>query len=137
MAAFPNAKKTSASPLAARLRRRPDVTAYLAAVQARAADGAVLTVREKREFLARIVRVPLAALRPEDETDPNGDLVKAFALSEGEASTSRRVEKLDPLAAIKLDNELSGDDPAAQANAELARVLAALGTRNALPTEKF
>lgn len=130
----PKTKKTAHNS-GSRIRTRSDVSAYIKAVQAKVArERAVLNHLEIRTFLARIVRTPLPRLNPENPTDENGDLIKSYHLSETEASCTRRIEKLDPLKAIEIDLKLTGDDPEAGAISQLAEALAALGTRNSLPT---
>lgn len=120
-----------------RLLGKADVAAYIAAIQqaaaARAAEDSILSVMEKRRFLARIVRTPLARLDPRNPDDPNGDLVKSYALNEGETSRSERIEKLDPLKAIEIDNTLSGDDGQKDMAALLTSALATLAVRSPLP----
>lgn len=113
-----------------RLAARPDVSAYIAAARMTAAKSAVLTLQEKREFLARIVRTPLRAIDPNDPDHKDGDLIKKYKYSsthgeEGDRETEE-FEKLDPLKALELDNKLSGDDPDTNAINGLAAAIANL-----------
>jgi DNA-directed RNA polymerase subunit F len=128
--------RESAYQNAKRVLKRPDVVAYMDAVKAAAAEAAVMSVREKREYLARVVRVPITSLDPEKEE--NGDLIKSFSKTESELSNSFRVEKVDPIAAIKLDNELASvGNPQADAVGKLAEAIASLGSASPLPEDRM
>jgi len=116
---------------AAKLRKRPDVAAYIQAVQARAVDESTLTLLEVRRFLARIVRTPLTALDPEGGRD--ADLIKTYART----SSSTRLEKLDPLKAIEIDLKLSGQDPETSLLKQMSRALASLPQHGPLPTDEL
>lgn len=116
---WPRAK--SVSP--ARVLRRKDVQAYIAAIQKLAATESILTVKEKRAFLARAVRTGAKDIDPDGE---NSDLVTGWSFSEGESSNSRSIRFVDPLAAIKLDNELEGIDAPSNALRDLADAFANL-----------
>ncbi|WAC18814.1 hypothetical protein OVA24_16410 [Luteolibacter sp. SL250] len=124
-------KGTSATarPHASKLRKRPEVAAYIDAVQARAADESTLTLLEIRRFLARIVRTPLTALDPEGGRD--ADLIKNIART----SSSTRLEKLDPLKAIEMDLKLSGQDPETSLLKQMARALETLPKHGPLPED--
>jgi len=120
---------------ACRLAKRKDVAAYIRAIQKKVAmEVSVLAHLETRQFLARIVRVPLAKLSFEEKDDPNGDLIKSYSLNESESSSHYRIEKLDPLKAIEIDMKLSGADPATNAIEELATAIAACAPASPLPT---
>jgi hypothetical protein len=128
--------RESAYQNAKRVLKRPDVVAYMDAVKAVAAEAAVMSVREKREFLARIVRTPFSAIDVEKRV--NDDLIKSHAKTTGEMSSSERIEKLDPLAAIKLDNELASvGNPQADAVGKLAEAIAGLGSDSPLPEDRM
>lgn len=132
-AGFKPKNRKVAESAATRLRHRAEVQEYIESVQASAADASVLTLMEKRRFLARIVRTPITNLHPDEEKD--ADLIKSFATTTGELSSSMRLEKLDPLKAIEIDNKLSGNDPEANALKELAAAIGALGaTTSPLPS---
>lgn len=119
--------RASAGRCAKRLAKTPAVLAYLENLRQEAAKAAVLTVEEKRRFFARIVRVPLARIDPDNPEDPNADLVESYRRSDTETGSSIAVKKLSPLAAIEADNKLSGDgQPEAGAVSELAKALCAL-----------
>ncbi len=128
---------------AKKIEKRADVAAYMDAVRQSAAGDSVLTVEEKRRFLARIVRVPLIRIDPSDPADPNADLIKKAKrkVTEGneqepEAWIYDEVEKYDALRAIDEDNKLAGEDPASKAISELASALSSLGGP-ALPADRM
>ncbi len=77
------------------------------------AGGAVLTLVEKRKFLARLVRAQIASL-PEDS-----DLF--VSITRGRKGTEYRLG--DKLAAIKLDNNLAGDGSEAEKEDALGGLL--------------
>lgn len=136
-------KDRRSSSNAKKIENRPDVLAYMDAVRREASKGSVLTVEEKREFLARIVRVPLIAINPADPHDPNADLIKKAKRKttegneqEPEAWIYDEVEKYDALRAIDEDNKLAGDDPASKAITDLAAALSSLGG-SALPEDRM
>lgn len=133
---FACSNRAAAGAAGTRLRKHPEVIAYMNAVQASAADESVLTILEKRKFLARVVRTPITKL--DLESDEDADLIKSYSQTTGEMSSSLRLEKLDPLKAIEIDNKLCGDDPEANAVRELAAAVAALGQQSSpLPTGKL
>lgn len=71
------------------------------------------TLLEKRQFLARVVRTTIQAIKitGDPATDENTDLLKSHSrqtLEDG--STEERVEKLDALLAIEIDCILAGDE---------------------------
>lgn len=109
---------------ASRLMKDAKVKAYIRAAQMKAAQGAVLSLRAKREFLARIVKTPLLQINPRGE---DGDLIKKYKVTKnGEGGVTEEIEKLDPLKAIDLDNKLSGEDPESNAIGSLADALAGI-----------
>ncbi len=102
------ASRDAARKNAKRLRDRTDVTAYIEAVQQQAAEGAVASLRYKREFLFQIMDTPLMDIDPHDPERKHGRLLKKYKRSASETGESEEIEKLDPLKAIALDNELAG-----------------------------
>ena len=84
--------------------------------------GAVLTLRQKREFLAKVVNTPIS------EVSTDSDLCQEWSETEGEKTTSRRLKMPSKLDAIKIDNDLSGDGAEAEGNKALGG-LAALVAR--------
>lgn len=134
LAAGFNVKRSSATAAGKRLRKAPDVAAYIKAVQSEAADESVLTLLEKRQFLARIVRTPITSIDIEEKE--NADLIKSYSSSTSEMGNSLRLEKHCPLKAIEIDNKIGGDDPEADAIKALADAIGSLGG-NTLPTGKL
>jgi hypothetical protein len=105
-----------------RLKKNQEVINYLRAVRAASATSTVLTVTEKREFLARVVRTDITTLSI-DGGGKDGDMIKSYSVNESESSRNVRLEKHDPLKAIDLDNRIAGEDPTANLLTELAQAL--------------
>jgi hypothetical protein len=104
MAAYPKASKAAARARASEALTKSNIVAVIESLRQRAdvlKGGAVLTLAEKREFLARIVRMK----GDEIDLDKDGDLVNGVRLKE----QGRELILPDKLAAIKIDNDLSGD----------------------------
>ncbi|MEI7910782.1 MAG: hypothetical protein WCK77_14185 [Verrucomicrobiota bacterium] len=130
-AGFKGKTAGSRATMGSRMLRNVDIRAYMEAVRATAgaddAAAAVLTLVEKRKFLARIVRVPLARINPEDADDPNADLVESYRRSDSETGSTVAFKKLSPLSAIEADNKLCGDgQPDAGAVLDLVKAIATL-----------
>lgn len=140
-AGFKGRTEASRKACASRMLSGANVRAYMDAVRAAAgaaaAAAAVLSLTEKRRFLARIVRVPLARINPEDPNDPNADLVESYRRSDSEAGSSVAFKKLSSLSAIEADNKLCGDgQPDAAAVMDLAKAIATLAGP-VLPTDRM
>jgi hypothetical protein len=129
--------RVSALQNAKRLRKRADIDAYITSLQRAAADASTLSLLEKRRFLARVVRTPLAKLDPEDPDHAHGDLVKSYSETESQTSSSSRIEKHCPLKAIELDNKLDASSPENEQAAALTEAILSLGSGNALPGGKL
>jgi phage terminase small subunit len=129
--------RRTANANAQKLRKRPDVAAYLKAVQAQAATDATLSLNEIMTFCARTVRTPITKLDPRNPEDTNGDLIKSYSINDGEAASCVRVEKHDPFRAIETHLKLSGQDSESNAVAELAKAIAALGPYDPLLDDKM
>lgn len=115
-AAYPEAAPENARKNAARLTAREDIQAEIARLRAVAderAGSAVLTLMEKRIFLARIVRACVALL-PEDS-----DLWQSIKRTED--ATEFRLP--DKLAAIRLDNDLAGEGATAGAEDAITQMI--------------
>ena len=61
----------------------------------------VLSVAEKRSFLARAVRC--------DVRSPDSDLIQEISESESEGKVSKKVRVVDKLKAVELDSKIAGD----------------------------
>ena len=118
----PKLTRASADTGHKRIKKNPEVIAYLRAVRAASATSTVLTVTEKREFLARVVRTDITTLSI-DGGGKDGDMIKSYSVNESESSRNVRLEKHDPLKAIDLDNRIAGEDPTANLLTELAQAL--------------
>lgn len=113
-AAFPRCtNQRSAAVGGSRLLQKADIIAEVQRIRREAEKlpgGAVLTVAEKRRFLARLIRANLSSV-PVDS-----DLWQEFHVSDG--GTKRKLP--DKLRAIALDNDLAADG--SQAHAQEAAV---------------
>jgi hypothetical protein len=116
VAAYPRAERHSATPLASRLRRQPGVQAEIARIRKAAEDvpgSAILTLAEKRDFLARLVRAKVETL-PADSDLWN-------SIKHMKYGTEYKLP--NKLSAIILDNDLAGDGSDANAADALAELL--------------
>lgn len=118
--------RATANANAKKLRKRPDVEAYIRAIQTTAADDTALSVKEILHYCARVVRTPITKLDPRDPEDKNADLIKSFTINETESGSSFRLDKHCPFKAIDTHMKLSGDDQEANMMAGLAHALANL-----------
>jgi hypothetical protein len=100
---------------AARLRTNDDIQRRIVEVQKLAETATVLNIRQKREFIARVVRARLA------ELPDSSDLWQEIRFSEG--GTTRKLP--DKLRAIALDNILSAE--VSEANREEVTVVVRIG----------
>ena len=106
-----------------RLIKRPDVAAYIAAIQSKAADASVMTLLERRRFYARIVRTPLMSINPDASDFKDGDLIRKFKRQSSESAETWEIEKLDPLKACELDTKAAGEDSGDNLLSELTQAL--------------
>ena len=146
-AGFQGKSAQSLAANASRLLKRADVRLYMDAIRLRAADASTMTLMERRQFYARIVRTPLLAINPDDPDFKNGDLIKKvkrrrFVEGEGDGEKEGYVEefeKLDPLKACELDTKAAGEDSDSNAMSALADALRTIGTLSSgpLPTGKM
>ncbi len=80
------------------------------------ADGVVLSIAEKRQRLARLVRLNPELL----DAEKDGDLISGITYTQD----GRKVYKLpDWVAAMKLDNDLAGEGAEAAANKALEIII--------------
>jgi phage terminase small subunit len=125
--AYPKATRRAARAHGARLVAKGSIKSEIARLRAAAqekAGSAVLTLAEKRSFLARLLRINVAEI----DVSKDGDLLAGLDRTEGSEKTEGLVKLrlADKLKAIELDNDLSGEGSEAGANDELAGLLARL-----------
>ncbi len=122
-AAYPTAKRSEAAKNTSRLTKNDEVKAEIVRIRAAAAllpGSAVLTLVEKREFFARVVRAKLKEL-PDDS-----DLWQEITITAD--SIKRKLP--DKLRAIHTDNDLAAEGSgagAADALTELMKTITARG----------
>lgn len=100
MRIYPESKKKSAIAAAARLRKR--VRERIAELQSKAEVDTLLTIKEKRQYCADVLRTPIGEIT---ESSPLCHSVKRI---EGPNGSSVEYKALDKLKALQLDNELAG-----------------------------
>lgn len=132
-AGYKAASRKVAIRCAQRLAKTKGIQAYMRAVQAEAAQGAVASVRYKRELLFEIMDTPLMDIDPKHPTKKHGRLIKKYKSSE----LGIEIEKICPLKAMEIDNKLSGDDPEQNNMRALADAIASLASSTAIPTGKM
>ena len=100
---------------------RPEIKARVEELRAKAdaksEEKTVLTILEKRQFLARVLRTPLG------EITRDSDLCQEWSLTEGEKTTSERLKMPSKLEAIKIDNDLAVEGAEAGANKALEIII--------------
>jgi len=89
--------------LGCRILKTERVSAYVSKLREKQFSKDVLSISEKRSFLARALRTPL------NQIDENSDLAQEVTISEGVNGTSRKVKAVDKLRAIELDSRIAGD----------------------------
>lgn len=115
-AAYPKASADTARKNAARLKANEGVKSEVSRLRAAAqekAGSAVLTLVEKRSFLARLVRAEIANLAE------SSDLF--VSIKRGKDGTEFKLG--DKLRAIELDNDLAGEGSEAEGQDALAKLL--------------
>ena len=118
-AAYPNAAHTSSGKQASKLLATPEVQEEIARLRDKAdhqAGSAVMTLVEKRSFLARIVRARPALL--EDDSD--------LWQSVKRTKDSIELKLPDKLSALSRDSDLAGESTDATATDALSALLSAL-----------
>lgn len=115
--AYPKSSVAAANTSASRLLKNADIQAEVSRIR-NAATGvagmAVLSIAEKRDFIARLVRARVAEL-PSDS-----DLWQSIKATE----TGTEYRLPDKLRAIMADNDLSGECSETKGNEELAALIA-------------
>jgi hypothetical protein len=109
--AYPRCSLKTARFNASHLRAKPHIQQEIARMRAQAdaiVGPTVLTLIEKRLWLARVVRANLAYLDPEID----GDLLVNLDIEDGRKQPRvRKMRIANKLAAIRLDTRLAGDEP--------------------------
>ncbi len=127
---FPKSRVCNRQRSAKRIFQREDVKTYIAWIKEQAAQGSVLSVQEKREWLRRALLTPRNKIRPDSDT--YSDLVVSWSRSDSEAGSSESIRTVDQLGAIARDNELSDHAQPQRhehtVDATLAEILADLAT---------
>lgn len=114
--AYPKCSGSAARRNASRLLTNADLRTEIARQRAAAevaAGSSVMTLIEKRMFLARIVRANVVLLPADSDLWQSVERGKRGA----------RLRIADKLVAIKLDNELAGSDSEAEADDALSKML--------------
>lgn len=114
MAAGYSAKNVnSASVCATYLERRPRVQAYLRSLREATWTANVLSLAEKRNFLAEVVRTPVSTI---SEDSPLAQKLKVTTSEKGEY---KEIEMPNKLKALELDAKLAGElkEQSSQSNA--------------------
>ncbi len=101
---------------ATRLSKKVNVAERVEWLKQQAASDTVLSIKEKREFLARVVRTPIG------EVDRTSDLCQEVT----ETDDSTKYKMPDKLSAIRLDNDLAGEGSEAKGQGALSALLGRL-----------
>ena len=114
--AYPKSSKRAGCVGASRLLSNADILAEIERIRRKAeekAGSAVLTLAEKRKFVARLLRAKVG------ELPPDSDLFNA--VKHGKDGTEYKLP--DKLRAIEVDNDLAGEGSEAGANDALGELL--------------
>jgi phage terminase small subunit len=125
--AYPHCSLKTARFNASHLRAKPHIQQEIARLRAQAdaiVGPTVLTLIEKRLWLARVVRANLARLDPEIDGDL---LVSLHVEKEDKKRHVSRIRIANKLAAIRLDTRLAGDEPTKSKLSPMAQELLAAG----------
>ena len=88
--------------LGCRMLKTERVSNYVLKLKKKVFAKDVLSVEEKRSFLARAVRA--------DASNPDPDLVQEMVETHGEHGSVKRVKLVSKLEAINIDNKMAGDN---------------------------
>lgn len=103
IAISPSAQESTANSKGCRLANRPDIKAYIQSLKEASWTANVLTLAEKRSFLADVVRTPVG------EVDETSKLAQEVTYEETKNGTTRKVKMVSKAQAIDLDSKLAGD----------------------------
>lgn len=95
-------KDKTVDELASRLARNAKVKEYLEEMNKEVEKSAVLTKKERMEWLSRVVRTPLS------EVDTTSDLCQEYSVTTGENSSTERIKMPSKLGAIAELNKMDG-----------------------------
>lgn len=132
LAGFSAKSAASRATAAGRLLKNVDIAKYLAAMRKEADKGLQASIEKKRDLLYRTMFTPLMSIDP-NNPEVNGDVLKKYKRTvsiRGEDATlvTEEFEKMDPLKAMQIDNDMAGiGNPEAAAIGSLADALAGLG----------
>lgn len=101
-AAYPKSSRVAARKGGSRLLTNEDIQGRIVDLQRKTEDKTTLSIMEKRQFYALIVRTPIG------EIDDNHPLCQAVKRTETKDGGSVEFKMPDKLRATELDNELSG-----------------------------
>ena len=122
VAAYPKCTRAAARGSAHKLMRRPDVQAEIQRIRQRAQElggGSVMTLLEKRRFLARVVRAQVERLADAGADGIDSDLWESVKIT----SSSREFKLPSKLAAIRADHDLAGNPASTDTDDALADLL--------------
>ncbi len=102
MECFPDSTYEAARANAVRLIAQDSVIKEIKRLQDLADEGNVLSIREKREFLAAAVRTPLAQI------DENHPLATEMTETQNQWGTNTKFKAFSKEKAIELDNKMAG-----------------------------
>ena len=102
MECFPDSTYEAARANAVRLIAQDSVIKEIKRLQDLADEGNVLSIREKREFLAAAIRTPIS------EIDENNPLATEITRTFGENGSSEKIKTFSKEKAIELDNKMAG-----------------------------
>ena len=119
--------------LGCRMLKTERVADYVMKLKRKVFAKDVLSVEEKRSFLARAVRA--------DASNPDPDLVQEMVETHGEHGSVKRVKLVSKLEAINIDNKMAGDNYSDRSGNEIVNPFLAIislfsnqpGTLPALP----
>ena len=86
-----------------KLLKQDRVIAYLSKLREKQFSRDLLSVSEKRAYLARALRTPIG------ELDEASDLVQEMTYNESANGSSKKVRGVDKLRALELDSRIAGD----------------------------
>jgi hypothetical protein len=104
---FPSASRKTACRQASRVAAKPLVRARITELQAKSATSLTLTMAERREFLARVVRADFNNL----DLSKDGDLIQEKIITETKKSTRTTVKLPGKRECIMDDARLAGEMP--------------------------